>query len=79
MIFKNAKDTPLNQQQGTVPQMGSALLDWFQQMTFGIVTKTLKNFQVIEDMQEIVFQGVWQPFTSRQLLLKPEGQRSWSW
>lgn len=79
MIFKNGKDTPLNQQQGTVPQMGSALLDWFQTMIFGIVTKTTKNFQVVEDMEQITFQGVWQPFTSRQLLLKPEGQRAWSW
>jgi hypothetical protein len=79
MIFKNAKDTPLNQQQGTVPQMGGALLDWFQTMVFGVVTKTTTNFQVIEDMEEITFKGVIQPFTSRQLLLKPEGQRAWSW
>jgi hypothetical protein len=26
-----------------------------------------------------VFQGVIQPFTERQLSLKPEGERAWSW
>lgn len=30
-------------------------------------------------MTNVTFQGVWQPFTAEQLLLKPEGQRSWDW
>lgn len=48
-------------------------------MTFGIVTKTTEGFQAVEDVEEVSFQGVWQPLRERQLLLKPEGQRAWSW
>lgn len=78
--IKQGKDTPLNQQpQGTVPQMGDTLYNWMQNMTIGIVTKAVQNFQVIETMVEQSFMGVWQVFNERQLMLKPEGQRAWSW
>lgn len=79
MIFKNGKDTPLNQNSGTVPNVGDAMLNWFQNITFGVVTKTVVNAQVVETMEEVTFKGVWQPLTERKLMLKPEGQRAWSW
>lgn len=79
MILKNGKDTPLNQNSGTLPDVSTALKNWMQPMTFGLVTKVVENFQVKETMLNISFQGVWQPFSPKQLLLKPEGQRSWSW
>lgn len=79
MIFKNAKDIPLNQQTGTVPNVSNAMTNWFQPMIFGVVTKSITDFQVIEDMVEISFQGVWQPLSGRRLMMKPEGQQSWSW
>lgn len=79
MIFKNAKDIPLNQQTGTVPNVSNAMTNWFQPMIFGVVTKSITDFQVIEDMVEINFQGVWQPLSGRRLMMKPEGQQSWSW
>ena len=78
-IIKNAKDTPLNVQTGTIPNVGGALLNWLQPMTFGIVTKQTINFEVVETEVDVNFLGVMQPFTERQLFLKPEGQRAWSW
>lgn len=79
-FIKNAADIPLNQQgQGTIPNVNSAMSNWYQPMTFGIVTKAMSGFEVIEDMEEINFQGVIQPLTGRRLMLKPEGQRAWNW
>lgn len=79
MIIGNGKDTPLNALAGTVPQVGDAMLDWFQPMMFEPVEKTVSGYQVVETMTPIQFMGVWQPLTERQLMLKPEGQRAWSW
>jgi hypothetical protein len=79
MIFKNGKDTPLNANAGNVPNMGGALRGWFQPMVFGIVEKTVQNFQVVETMVNVGFQGVWQPLSAKRLMMKPEGQQAWSW
>lgn len=62
-----------------MPDVSGALFDWFAPMTFGVVTKTIKNFQAVEVQTQVDTAGVWQPFTDRQLLLKPEGQRRWKW
>lgn len=79
-FIKNAADTPLNEQgQGTIPNVNAALTNWMQPMVFGIVTKTTSGFEVVETMHEIEFQGVIQPLTGRRLMLKPEGQRAWTW
>lgn len=73
------KNTPLNKQTGSIPDVGSALLDWFQPMVFGIVTKSTQGFQVVETVVNVNFMGVIQPLTTQRLLLKPEGQRAWKW
>ena len=78
-IFLNGKNTPLNANTGGVPDVGDALLEWFQPMTFGVVTKTTQNFQVVETVVETSFRGVIQPLSGRSLAMKPEGQRQWKW
>ncbi len=77
--INNAANIPLNAQTGTVPDMSSALSDWYQPMTFGVITKVISDFQVIESIVDTQFMGVWQPLTGRDLVMKPEGQRAWSW
>lgn len=77
--ISNACNRPLNVQTGTIPDVGGALLDWFQPMTFELVTKTEAGFQVVETGETVNFRGVMQPLTERRLLLKPEGQRAWTW
>lgn len=77
--INNAANIPLNANSGTVPDAGTALDDWYQVMTFGIITKTVSDFQVIETVVNTTFMGVWQPLSGRQLMMKPEGQRQWNW
>lgn len=77
--ISNGKNTPLNVRTGTIPDVSGALLSWFQPMVFGVVTKTASGFQVVETVVDTSFRGVIQPLTDRQLMLKPEGQRAWTW
>lgn len=75
----NGKNVPINVRTGTVPDVSGALKDWFQLMTFEPVGKIVQGFQVVETGTPIKFWGVIQPLTERQLVLKPEGQRAWTW
>lgn len=75
----NGKNIPLNVRTGTVPDVSGALKDTFQFLTFEPVTKTTTAFQVVERGAPVSFWGNIQPFKDRDLLLKPEGERAWSW
>ena len=77
--INNANNIPLNQNSGTVPDFSTALDDWYQIMTFGVITKVVSDFQVIESVVDTTFMGLWQPLTGRTLNMRPEGQRQWSW
>jgi hypothetical protein len=75
----NAANKPLFAKAGTVPDVSGALQDYYQPMVFEPLVKTVQGFQVSETSNPINFRGVVQPFTDRQLALKPEGQRAWTW
>lgn len=77
--ISNGSVRPLFARAGTVPDVSGALQDYFQAMTFERVTKTVMAGQVVETGVPYTFQGIIQPFTERQLLFKPEGQRAWTW
>lgn len=77
--INNAANQPLFQKAGTVPDVSGALQDYFQAMVFTLVRKLVVGFQALETPLPINFRGVVQPATDRQLLLKPEGQRAWTW
>ena len=76
--INNASNILLNQQSGTMPDCSTALDDWYQPMTFGVITKIVIDFQLVESVVEIQFMGVWQPLTGRKLDMRSEGQRKWS-
>lgn len=77
-VIGNAGNRPLyDQPAGSVPDVSGALFDRFQPMVFSKVTKTNEAFQAVEVGDPIHFQGNWQPFHPRDLLMKPEGQRRW--
>ncbi len=78
-MIKNGKNTLLNQSSGTVPDVSGALLNWFQKMTFTIISKSIVNFKNVEVSTESSFRGVIQPFTPQQLKILQEGQRAWKW
>lgn len=77
--IQNGSNIPLNVQQGTIPNMIEGLTDYFQTMTFTQVVKTNVGFEVLETPTNITFEGVIMPFSERQLLLLPEGERAWTW
>lgn len=77
--INNAKDVPLNANSGTVPDMSDAITDWFQIMTFGVITKTVVAMEVSESVIDTTFRGIIQPLSGRQINMKPEGQRQWNW
>ena len=62
----NGCNIPLNLQTGTIPNIQAALLDWFQYLTFGQVTKTTVGYQVKEVVTDINFWGVVVPMGGRE-------------
>ncbi len=77
--IQNGKDIPVNQRTGSVPDVSGAMQDYFQPMVFSVVNKEFVNSQVVETKTDVNFRGVIQPLKNRDLILKPEGQRSWTW
>lgn len=77
--IQNGTNIPLTFQQGTVPNMGETLTDYFQKMTFTQIVKSVIGFEVLETPTDISFWGILQPFTGKQLALLPEGERAWNW
>lgn len=77
MPLKNAKDLGLFS--NNLPQVDEVIMDWFLPVSFGKVTKQLLNFKVQEVVETIETQGVVQPLSPRELEMKPEGQRAFTW
>lgn len=75
----NGKDIPLSVRQGTVPDVSGSLKDTFQTMVFTQILKAVDGYQAVEIPTNTTFEGVIQPFTKRDLQLKPEGERAWTW
>lgn len=78
-MISNAKDSPLFSGAGNLPNVQGALADWFQKLTFVKMKKEIVNFSVAETPVPYSFMGVRQPMSPRQLMIKPEGERSWDW
>ncbi len=78
-LIQNGADTPLNVKTGTIPDVSGGMFDWFQPMTFTQIVKSTVDFQLVETATDITFRGVIQPLSNRDLRLKPEGQRAWTW
>lgn len=63
-----------------LPQMTSTLLNWFQPITFTqVVQRVNENSQIQDTPYDTTFRGVWQPLSPQKLVMKPAGQRAWSW
>lgn len=76
--IRNAANYPLFAIGGTTPDVSGAMQDYYQQLTFELLTKTAIGFQAVENTLPIIFRGVIQPFSERQLALLPVGERAWS-
>lgn len=79
MAIKNGSSVKLNQKSGSLPDVSSALKNWFQEIDFIKIVKEMVNHRIVETETSISFRGVWQPMSSQDLEIKPEGQRDWRW
>lgn len=75
----NASDRSLFENVGTLPNMQDAMQNWFQNMTFTLITTSVVNFDAASASTQVTMQGVKQPFTDQQINMKPIGQRKWKW
>lgn len=78
-MIVNGKDIPFASSFNTLPDVSDVLPDWFQDMTFQVVTKDLEDYEVVENLTTITTQGVRQPMSAQRIAIKPEGQRAWKW
>lgn len=62
-----------------LPDMSGTIRGYFRPLVMVRVRKTVKDCRVSESQVEIRCAGMIQPFGSRDLRMKPEGQRSWKW
>ena len=63
----------------TLPRVQTTLCGWFQRLVLTIVNKSIKDYEVVEVQRKMECLGVIQPFSARELKIKPEGERSWGW
>lgn len=76
----NAKDVKLTDNVGTLPNMQSTLLNYYQPMTLVKIGTIINELFEVEDTPtNYNFRGVIQPLGPEELKLKPEGSRSWTW
>lgn len=78
MIF-NAKNLTIGQTTPNLPNMGTTLEGWFQNLVIGLLTKSIVNNRVQEVTTNFETRGTIQPLSNEELEIKPEGERSWSW
>lgn len=62
-----------------MPQMRAAFGGWTTKITMIKRSQSVVNGLVIETDHPLTFKGTVQPLSPRSLMLKPEGQRSWTW
>ena len=79
MTIKNAKDINLSQSPGTLPDVSGAMRNWFQKMTFIVITQTMVNHRVVDSLVSTNFEGVIQPLSDQMLSIKSIGERKWKW
>ena len=78
-MIKNGSSVLLKDQKGSLPNVSTALDNWFQNISFVKIVKSVINGRVSEVETVIEFRGVWQPMSSQELERKTEGQRDWRW
>lgn len=78
-MITNGKDIKLNENSGTIPNVSGALLNWFQQITIGIIVKETINFTLVETVQYINFLGIWEQPSPERLEIRASGERSWNY
>ncbi len=62
------------------PDMSGAFWNWADPVQLNVVTTSAVDFEAVDTPEnQIVFYGVLEPVTGRQLLIKPEGERKFNY
>jgi hypothetical protein len=77
-MITNASSLPLTSA-SNLPNVQGALDNWLVKMLIGTIVKSTIDFQLSETVSWVEYQVVLQPFTTKKLQVKPEGQRAWAW
>ena len=78
MLF-NANSVKLNEVDINLPNLSNTITKWFLNINFIRVTKSNVDHQTQETESSESFKGVVQNLDFRDLKLKPEGQRAFTW
>lgn len=62
-----------------MPQMNAAFSNWDVALLLVHITQQIIDGFVRDIPHEIPFHGVVQPLSPKQIALKPEGERAWTW
>lgn len=62
-----------------MPQMNAAFSGWMKKISLVVITQQQINGFMKDIESAVTFQGTIQPFSDKQLMLKPEGERAWMW
>jgi hypothetical protein len=62
---------------GTLPNVTAAIYNYFQQLTFSMIQKSVVGYELKEVSTNVNFYGMWQPAGGRKLEMMPQGQRMW--
>ena len=62
-----------------LPNLSGPVKSFMQRMTFGVVTKSIVDYEETETITEVVTRGVRQPLPPQRLEIYSEGQRAWKW
>ncbi len=62
------------------PDVGGAFWNWLEPVELKVVTTTPVDYEAVDTPENsIFFDGVLEPITGRQLLIKPEGERKYNY
>lgn len=64
---------------GGLPNMSQTIIGWFQDITFGIVTRTVVDYESVKTIKEVKTRGVVQPYQPTDLDIQVAGSRSFNW
>jgi len=79
-MIQNAKDIKVSASAGEQPDVSDALDGWLQTITGQRMQKQVLAGGVVSEIPvSFAIQGMVQPLSPTQVLLKPEGQRTWIW
>lgn len=60
-----------------LPNMSQTIIGWFQNITFGVVSSQLVDFEEVKTITQTPTKGVVQPAGYEILDIMPEGDRNW--